>query len=60
MATSLSVHYIKDIAFNQENLFLPDDSMLRIMRVTGIDKNGESNEITFFLTDDCNIQEVLT
>ncbi len=60
MATSLAVHYVKDLTFKQDTLFMEDNSMVRFMRVMAIDKNGEVNEITFFLTDDCNIEEVLT
>ena len=59
MATSMSIHYVENLAFKQENLFLPDDKMIRLMRVTGVDKTGETNEVVFFLTDDCNIEEVL-
>ena len=60
MATSLAVHYVKDLTFKQETLFMPNDKMIRLMRVTGVDKTGETNEVIFFLTDDCNIEEVLT
>jgi hypothetical protein len=59
MATSMTVHYIQNLAFKQETLFMPNDSMIRLMRVTGVDKTGETNEVVFFLTDDCNIEEVL-
>jgi hypothetical protein len=60
MATSMSVHYVENLAFKQENLFLPNDKMIRLMRVTGVDKTDETNEVVFFLTDDCQIEEVLT
>jgi hypothetical protein len=57
--SSLSIHHIKELAFKQENLFLPNDTTIRLMRVTGTDKNGDASEVTFFLTDDCLIEEVL-
>ncbi len=59
-ATSLSIHHIKDISFKQETLCMPDDSLLRLMRVLAIDKNGDVNEITLFMTEHCQIEEVLT
>jgi hypothetical protein len=59
MATSMSVHYVNDLSFKQERLSLDDDSIVRLMRVTAIDKNGESNDITFFLTENCQIEELL-
>ena len=60
MATSLAVHYVKDLTFKQDTLFMEDNRMVRFMRVMAIDKNGEVNEITFFLTENCQIEEVLT
>ena len=58
--SSLSIHHIKDLAFKQENLFLPDDKMIRLMRVSGTVTNGDISEVTFFLTDNCQIEELLT
>ena len=55
----MSVHYVNDLSFKQERLSLDDDSIVRLMRVTAIDKNGESNDITFFLTENCQIEELL-
>jgi hypothetical protein len=59
-ATSLSIHHIKDISFKQETLCMPDDSLLRLMRVFATDKKGDVVEITLFLTEHCQIEEVLT
>ena len=59
MATSLAVHYIKDLTFKQDTLFMEDNSIVRFMRVNGVDKTGETIEVVFFLTDDCLIEEVL-
>jgi hypothetical protein len=60
MATSLAVHYVNSLTFKQDTLFMEDDSMVRFMRVMAIDKNGEVNEITLFLTENCRVEEVLT
>ena len=60
MATSLSVHYVKDLTFKQDTLFMEDNSIVRYMRVMATDKNGEVNEITLFLTENCQIEEFLT
>ena len=60
MATSLSVHNVKDLTFKQYTLFMEDNSMVRLMRVMATDKNGEVNEITLFLTENCQIEELLT
>jgi hypothetical protein len=59
-SASLSIHHVKDISFKQENLCMPDDSLLRLMRVLATDKNGDVIEITMFLTEHCQIEEVLT
>jgi hypothetical protein len=59
MATSMSVHHISDLSFKQEILSMPLGPDVRLMRVTAIDKNGESNDITFFLTENCQIEELI-
>jgi hypothetical protein len=38
MSTSVSIHHIQDLTFKQENLFMPDGSLIRLMYVTAVDK----------------------
>jgi hypothetical protein len=59
MSTSVSIHHISDLSFKQETLSMPLRPDVRLMRVTAIDKNGESNDITFFLTENCQIEELI-
>jgi hypothetical protein len=59
MSTSVSIHHIQDLKFQQENLFMPDDSLIRFMRVTAVDKKGDVNEITLYLTENCQIEELI-
>ena len=59
MSTSVSIHHIQDLTFKQENLFMPDDSLIRLMRVTAVDKKGVMNEITLYLTENCQIEELI-
>ena len=60
MATSLCVHHVKDVTYKQQTLLPEDSAPIRLMRIYATDDSGETNEITFFLTDDCQIEEVLT
>jgi hypothetical protein len=59
MSTSVSIHHIQDLTFKQENLFMPDGSLIRLMYVTAVDKKGDVNEITLYLTENCQIEELI-
>ena len=60
MATSLCVHHVKHVTYKQQSLVPDDYAPIRIMRIYATDESGETNEVTFFLTDDCQIEELLT
>ena len=59
MSTSVSIHHIQDLTFKQENLFMPDGSLIRLMYVTAFNKKGDVNEITLYLTENCQIEELI-